>query len=62
VAPEITPLESAGTVGFRVAGVEAAAWWGSGERGSIQIGDLAGEGRMVLKVDEAGTEQMVVCP
>lgn len=52
--PEITPLESCGARGFRVAGVEVAAWWGAGERGSISLGALSGSGRLILKVPEQG--------
>ncbi len=50
--PEIALLESSSARGFRVGGVEVAAWWGAGERGPITLGRLTGSGRLVLKVPE----------
>jgi hypothetical protein len=52
--PEIVPFQATGATGFRVAGVEVAAWWGDGYRGKISAGGLTGQGRFVLKVTEDG--------
>jgi hypothetical protein len=50
--PEIAPVESPSARGFRVAGVEVAAWWGPGEHGAISLGSLTGSGRLLLKVPD----------
>jgi hypothetical protein len=58
--PAIETFESADAFGLRVAGTEVAAWWGAGKTGRIAAGDLAGEGRLVVKVDEAGEITRIV--
>jgi len=58
--PEIAPLDGRGTSGFRVAGTEIAAWWGDGDRGKVSAGEVAGEGRLVVRVTEDGKATTVV--
>jgi hypothetical protein len=58
--PEIETFNGADAVGFRVAGTEVAAWWGAGRTGKIEAGGLSGEGRVVIKVEEAGKVSEVV--
>jgi hypothetical protein len=58
--PEIVPLKTGDSVGFRVAGTEIAAWWGAGHSGKISAGELGGEGRFVLKVSDNGNTSTVL--
>ncbi len=46
--PEITALKGEAAAGFRVGKTRVAAWWGAGEKGSIALDGLAGEGRLVI--------------
>jgi len=60
VQPEITPIRSGESIGFRVQDVSVAAWWGAGPTGKVAAGDLAGEGRFVLKVNQDGNSSLIV--
>jgi hypothetical protein len=59
-APEIVPIGGADVKGFRVGGAEVVAWWGGGAQGKIAAVDLAGEGRLVVKVNENGRGSTIV--
>ncbi len=59
-APEIELVRGEESLGFRVAGTEAAAWWGKGSQGRISAGDITGEGRLVVNTNEAGQAARVV--
>jgi len=58
--PVIAPLQSARARGFRVAGTEVAAWWGTGNRGAISLEGLSGSGRLVIKFAEQGQARTVI--
>jgi hypothetical protein len=58
--PDIVPIASADVRGFRIGDVVVAAWWGEGVQGKIAAGDLSGEGRLVVKVNENGQVSTIV--
>ena len=58
--PDIVPIAGGDVKGFRVGGAKVAAWWGGGAQGKIAAGDLAGEGRLVMKVNENGRASTIV--
>jgi len=60
VAPEITALAGPQGAGFRVGDTRIAAWWGSGEKGAIRLEELSGDGRLVIRVKDAGIAQTIV--
>ena len=54
--PEIVALQGEGMRGFRVGRTEVGAWWGAGESGKIAMGDASGEGRLLVKDGEQGSQ------
>ncbi|MCX6623088.1 MAG: heparinase II/III family protein [Acidobacteria bacterium] len=58
--PSIELMEGADVRGFRVDGASIAAWWGAGERGSIALKGLSGEGRTVVQATEGTTTHTVI--
>jgi hypothetical protein len=60
--PKIELLQGDGTIGFRVAGTDVAAWWGAGSRGKISAAGVTGDGRMVVNATEPGKAEHVIAP
>ena len=60
--PKIELLQGDGTIGFRVAGTDVAAWWGAGSRGKISAAGVTGDGRMVVNATEPGKAAHVIAP
>jgi len=54
--PEIVAFEGENVRGFRVGKTEVGAWWGTGESGKIALGDASGEGRLLVKDGEQGSQ------
>ena len=59
-APEIAAIAGPRAAGFRIGDTRIAAWWGSGEKGTIRLGELSGDGRLVIHVKNAGRPETVV--
>ena len=53
-AVQIEPLRNEPSAGFRVDNTEVAAWWGEGASGSIELENLSGEGRLLIRVTDRG--------
>ncbi len=60
IPPGIIATKSENLAGFRIAGTEVAAWWGAGQQGRLRLGDIAGEGRLILATSENGKTSTVV--
>jgi hypothetical protein len=58
--PDITPIRSDSAIGFRIGETAVAAWQGRGATGMIRAGELAGNGRMVIRIAENGKATQVV--
>jgi hypothetical protein len=58
--PLIEVLKGPDTAGFRVGGAEAAAWWGTGSGGGIRAGEIAGQGRLVVRAKDGVESKTVV--
>jgi hypothetical protein len=58
--PEVATIHSGNTIGFRVAGTEILAWWGSGRQGNISTSNGDSIGRLYLKTTENGKPTTVV--
>jgi hypothetical protein len=58
--PVIELLEGPDVRGFSVDGARIAAWWGAGERGSIQLKDLSGEGRTVVQATQGTSTHKLI--
>jgi hypothetical protein len=57
--PNIEPIEGSRAAGFRVGRSQVAAWWGDGETGPIQAGEVRGEGRLAVRTPAAGDQVIV---
>jgi len=59
-APEITALISPQAAGVRIGDTWIAAWWGPGEKGTIRLQDISGEGRVVIRTKNAGHAETIM--